>query len=265
MRSLLGIVCALLLTDIAQGESGPLGWGREELREELSSDRPDFTESVMTIESGHMQFELGYTFTKDNEGQDELRQHVVPEALARFGVTEDLELRLTWTGYESTEENGSRTHGVTDSSLGFKKRLVEGGGGIPDISIIGALFIPTGSASISDDTVIPEMKVLWGYGIGVTEISGNLNFTGPMSDDNRYLLVSNSVALGWSLSATVGFYAEYFGLYPADDVPESDEHYLNGGFTWGLTRDLQLDIRAGGGLNGAAADFFSGTGLVVRF
>ena len=43
------------------------------------------------------------------------------------------------------------------------------------------------------------------------------------------------------------------------------EHYFDGGFTYKFTKDVQWDIRAGYGLNRAAADFFGGMGLSLRF
>jgi hypothetical protein len=40
---------------------------------------------------------------------------------------------------------------------------------------------------------------------------------------------------------------------------------LNGGFTWLITENLQLDWRAGFGLNEEADDFFTGAGFGIRF
>ena len=39
------------------------------------------------------------------------------------------------------------------------------------------------------------------------------------------------------------------------------EHYIDGGFTYLLNNDTQLDIRAGQGLNPSADDFFAGVGF----
>jgi hypothetical protein len=43
------------------------------------------------------------------------------------------------------------------------------------------------------------------------------------------------------------------------------QHYLNGGFTYLVSDDIQLDLRAGFGLSDAADDFFAGPGLSIRF
>lgn len=54
-------------------------------------------------------------------------------------------------------------------------------------------------------------------------------------------------------------------LAPIDTDAARTEHYFDGGVTYRVTNDLQLDVRAGTGLNDAAADVFGGGGAVVRF
>ena len=49
----------------------------------------------------------------------------------------------------------------------------------------------------------------------------------------------------------------------ADSAPV--EHYMDGGFTFLLHNNLQLDFRAGFGLNEQSDDYFAGTGLIFRY
>ena len=56
---------------------------------------------------------------------------------------------------------------------------------------------------------------------------------------------------------------EYFGAYPAGE--HDSENYLNGGVTYLINNDLQLDGRVGYGLNGRDDDFFVGFGTAVRW
>jgi len=46
---------------------------------------------------------------------------------------------------------------------------------------------------------------------------------------------------------------------------EENEHSVNGGVSFLLRDNLQLDLSAGVGLNDAAHDFFVGAGAVWRF
>jgi hypothetical protein len=68
-----------------------------------------------------------------------------------------------------------------------------------------------------------------------------------------------------SLTERLGSYAEGFALVPDGADTNRPQQYFNGGFTYLLTHDIQLDVRAGVGLNEAADDFFVGSGLSVRF
>ena len=62
-----------------------------------------------------------------------------------------------------------------------------------------------------------------------------------------------------------GAYTEWFALFPHSADTARPEHYFNGGFTYLLSDDIQWDIRAGKGLNGAADDYFVGTGVSLRY
>ena len=87
-------------------------------------------------------------------------------------------------------------------------------------------------------------------------------------DDNSqsaYTEWAQSWTLAYSISNRVGAYTEWFALFPHSGDAVKPEHYFNGGFTYLLNNDVQWDIRAGVGLNGAADDYFLGTGLSLRF
>jgi len=256
-------VIGLLLPVSANAESGPLGWGQEELTQELETDRPDFTEGTQTVQPGHFQVELGYTFTTDNEEID-IDAHSAPELLLRVGLLDDLEFRLAWEGYLREETDVDETDGVSDMSVGFKHRMYYQDGLLPDFSFLGELGLPVGSSEFTSDELEAAGKFLWAYGFESYSVAGNINFGTPVGVEERYLEFSTSAALGASLSDAIGIYGEYFAFFPVEDVAETTEQYLNGGFTFGLSENTQLDVRAGFGLNEAADDFFTGAGLAFR-
>ncbi len=245
-------------------ETGPLGWGTREHKEDMETDRPDFTEGTQTIQPGHMQFELGYTYTRDKADSLKIEEHIAPELLMRIGIINDLEFRYTWGGYISNELNDLRDEGVTDTSLGFKQRIFRQNEARPDLSLIGELFVPTGSSTFSANKTEPVIKLLWAYSFNGFAIAGNLNFSYLSGEEERYTEVANALTIGIDLSENLATYLEYYGLYPTTNVIERTEHIINGGFTYALSDDIQLDIRSGFGLNYAAPNFFSGLGLTFR-
>ena len=80
-------------------------------------------------------------------------------------------------------------------------------------------------------------------------------------DSTRHFVFSPELALSRSLGERLGAFVEYFA-----DIEESasDQHSLDGGFTWLARDDLQLDLSAGIGLNDEAPDFFVAAGVSWR-
>lgn len=255
-----------------------LGLDAAPLDEPIVTDRPDFTESTLTVPRGRFQLEAGYTYTHDDEDGVRTGDHLFPEALLRVGLVDDWELRLAWFGWSLTESLSRETNdagrrvdvkehddGGTDMSVGFKTHLIDQDGLIPDFGIIGELSLPTGAGGKTSGDVDPGMKLLWAYAL--TErmsLSGNVNFAVPTSERGRFFQTAASVSLGYTWTDWLGSYVEYFGLYPNDRGTDC-AHTVNGGFTFPITDNLQFDVRAGVGLNEEADDLFAGTGFSIRF
>ena len=94
---------------------------------ELITDRPDKTESAVTVPPGYVQLETGWTFTREDEGGVRLGTHDVPGTLVRIGLVRWMELRIGWNGYTSEKVRvGSfqaRESGIGDTELGVKIHL----------------------------------------------------------------------------------------------------------------------------------------------
>jgi hypothetical protein len=253
-------------------------WDPAPLTGPLESDRPDFTESTSTVPRGHFQLEGGYTFTYDHEDRTRTRAHTAPELLLRTGLLDNFELRIGWAGYTWMNEKAPGetragrpitvedwSQGGSDQYLGFKWKLVDQDGLRPDFAIIPAITVPTGGNGFSSGDVDPEIKLAWGYDLSQRwALAGNLNFAVPTGEEGRFFQTANSISLACALLDNVGSYLEYYGFYPNERSSDC-AHALNGGLTWQLTPNLQLDWRIGTGLNEEAEDFFTGVGFVIRF
>ncbi len=73
-----------------------------------------------------------------------------------------------------------------------------------------------------------------------------------------------TAAVGFGLTDVVGAFAETFGAVALESAGVSTYH-VDGGFTFLVRRQLQLDVSGGVGLNDAADDWFVGAGVSVRF
>ena len=86
----------------------------------------------------------------------------------------------------------------------------------------------------------------------------------PTDDGGRFFQASASLSAAVALSEKVGAYVEYFGFYP--NAEHSDAaHTINGGLTYLINNNFQIDWRIGAGLNEEADDFFTGVGFAFRF
>jgi hypothetical protein len=277
------IALAAIAVDSAWAESGYrktlLQWsygtsfeGGPDLYDPIVTDRPDFTESSVTVGYGVIQLETGYTFTHDSDAGDSTRSHSFPESLLRIGMfAEWFEFRVDWNyGDEQTEiaalENSAS--GAEDLGLGVKLALTPQESLLPETAIIFQMSVPTGSAEFTADEVLPGFNYLYGWDINEDWSTGGSSAINRAVDDgtgDAYHELSQSWTVGRSWTDRVSSYAEWFVIAPTSADTVQTEHYFNGGFTVLLNDDLQWDIRAGLGLNDAADDFFTGTGLSMRY
>ena len=250
----------------------------EPLEGPMETGRPDFTESTDAIPTGHAQLEMGYTFTLDRDGKTRARNHTAPEFLLRLGVASNVELQLGWEGYNWSETRAPAQtragrpvrrqewdQGASDFSIGLKYKFAEQEGTRPHMGIIAVLTAPSGSANISGGDVEPEVIFLWAYHVDDRlSIAGNAGVAIPSDSGDRFAQGKASIEFGYSVTDRLGAYAEYFGLYP--NAEHSDAaHSINGGVTYLISDNFQLDARVGAGLNEEADDFFTGIGFAVRW
>lgn len=244
--------------------------GEEE--DTIVTDRPDFTEASTTVGRGRVQFELGYTFTEDNDRVTRSSSHSYPELLIRIGLCAWFELRIANNVAGETLGAGGLSDsnsGLEDMYLGCKIALTPQCGWLPEMVLMPQMTVPTGHDDFTDDEVLPGLN--WLYGWDVTEhISCGGSTQGNRARDDAghfYTEFAQSFTIGYGLTDRLGAYTEWYALFP-DSAAAPDtkpQHYFDGGFTYLVTNDLQLDIRGGVGLNDAADDYFVGSGLAVRF
>ena len=261
-----------------KAKPGPFSLEPAPLDGPLVTERPGFGDSTEIVPRGHVQFESGYTFTLDKENRVKKRSHNTQELLSRFGIIENLELQMFWSGYtwqnDRVREETDRgreftsedwTQGSSDLFMALKTKVLKQDGLIPTLSILSGISVPSGSAPFSSGDVDPETRLIWGYALDETfSVGGNVNLAVPTDGNDRFFQTAASISLGAALTDRLGGFIEYFGIYP--NSRNSDcAHSVDGGFTYLLTDNVQLDVSTGVGLNEEAPDFFVGAGIAMRF
>jgi hypothetical protein len=140
---------------------------------------------------------------------------------------------------------------------------------VAEMALMPQMNIPTGHDDFSADQVLPGLNWLYGWDITDHISAGGSTQGNRVVDDtgHAYTEYAQSFTIGYGLTDRLGAYTEWFAFFPHSAInPDvKPQHYFDGGFTYLLTNDLQLDIRGGIGLNDAADDYFVGSGLSVRF
>ena len=90
--------------------------------EPLESDRPDFTESPVTVGKGVVQLETGYDFFLNHAGNDLQTTHSFPDTLWRIGMFADwFEWRIEYN-YEIVDDTFSNGRLAADSPARQRQR-----------------------------------------------------------------------------------------------------------------------------------------------
>lgn len=238
------------------GERSPLG----EL-DSIATDRPDFTEASSTVGMGVTQLEMGYTFASASGAAS----HSWGEPLLRQGLLANwFELRFA-AAPVSVFGTGSES-GFEDIYVGLKLALTQQAGILPEVAIVPQMTVPTGGSAFSADRTLGGANLLYGWDI-TDEFSfgGSTQFNQSVDDALvPYDEWAQSLTVGRSLTEKLASFLEWYALVPVDSAGVQTSHYLNGGFTYVLSADVQLDIRAGKGLSDTSDDYFIGAGVSFR-
>ena len=231
---------------------------------ELITDRPDATESSSTVAPGYVQYEIGWTHFED-EDKDGLgaRGDSFPETLLRIGLVEDLELRLGYTGYNWVHQEqavgGSKSRDFSgEPEIGFKVRLAEEEGAMPEIALMSHLEVPAFSSKSAE----PSYRFAFSHTLS-EDLSLVYNL-GQAFDTDGGDLFQYTAALGLGLSEKWGVFAEFFGDIPTGNDSADPANTFGGGLTYLWRENVQLDVLAGVGLSESADDWFIGTGISFR-
>lgn len=233
--------------------------------ENLEPDRPDVTNGTHIVDVGLLQLEFGSTWTR---GRSAVRSVGTP-LTARVGLTDWLEARIGGDGFLTVTDPSGHQSGFGNVQLGAKLRLWADPGGVPVLSVLPAVNLPTASESkglgsgesdftiavLTGADVLAHAHIDVNYGIGrIGAGTGLPRFTQHLAS--------------WSASAEIHGpvtpYVEGFWF----SRQEPDGHALvavDGGAIYVISPRLALDGGVQVGLSAAAPPLaaFGGLSIVV--
>ena len=240
---------------------------------ELTTDRPDQTESAETVFPGGIQIEIGWTHAENDDDGLDLATDAFPQTLIRYGLLERFELRFGFDGYvwqdlDDAADGSLDDEGAGDMEVGFKYKLWDEQGCAPQTALLVGTTLPTGEAGFSSERLDPSVRLACAHTLSET-FSLGYNLAGiwetnedETGDRDTTASVAYSAVLGIALTDRAGTFLEFFGSLPTDEGKPANS--IDTGLTYLVTENLQLDVLGGVGLSDDAEDWFIGAGVVYR-
>ncbi|GEQ84759.1 hypothetical protein ULMS_02670 [Patiriisocius marinistellae] len=232
---------------------------------ELITDRPDATEAPNTVPKGALQIETGAFYTSFEENSIKEETFVYNTTLLRYGLLENLELRLGWNFEEArTTVNGNVApnvlSGLSPLLAGVKVNITEEKGLMPTIGLIGHLFLPFSAANdYKPENTAIDFRFAFDHTLS-KKSSIAYNLGAQWEADTLGAAYIYTVAYGYSITDSYGFYLELYG-----DLPEnsSANHFWDTGVTYLILPNLQLDATIGTSIT-KGQDLLVSAGLSYR-
>lgn len=226
---------------------------------DLSADRPDTTESPITVDAGHFQVEASL-FDWGREGRADT--YTVMSTNVKAGLTDNTDIQFVFDSYVWDESGGTSVEGFGDVTVRYKWNLWGNDGGDTAFALFPFVKIPTGTSLSNDEweggLILPfSMDLAEGWGLG---LMAEIDIVDDGAGSHEFEFVHTAV-LGHDLTEKAGVFVEYIGVAAEDRYEAS----AAAGLTYLLNDNLMLDCGCRVGLNDDAEDIGLFTGFTVRF
>lgn len=241
---------ALLGTVEARADACPTA------KDEITTDRPDVTNSSLVVPTGSFQSENGINFSSRAGGQTIDGTNT----RWRLGVAPCLELLVDLPTYSANVRQPGSS-GFSDVAPAVKWQISPVPGTI-DLSVVTGVALPTGTAAIAGAGAQPYLQFPWSWelrdGWGVSGMF--TEFFRPQELSTRHV-TETTFSLEKKLTEKFSVFTEYVGDYPEGAGPILQ---INSGGEYRLSRSQQVDFHIAFGLNHTAPSYVVGIGYSFR-
>ncbi len=261
-------VCLVILSCTAGGAAA---------QEAVEPDRPDVTNGTHIVDIGLLQIELGGLYTHAAPGDHAAGTPVT----ARVGLADWLEARIGTDGFLARHSGSSSAAGAGNLQVGAKLRVWAEPGGLPVLSILPAVNIPTASAEkgLGSGAADYTLAVLTGTDIGRhahADVNYGLGAIGIGEGQPHFVQHLVSISTSAAASDNWNPYVEAFWFsreeangrsvvaIDAGAIYELGERYaLDGGVQLGVTSNAPA-FAAFGGVTIVVGEILGGHGVHAR-
>lgn len=225
----------------------------------LVTDRPDQTESAITIPKYSLQLETGFAYESLRENDISIDNYSLASTLIRYGLVEYLELRFGGSYLITTEVNTN--YGLGNFLAGLKINFINEEGNSFAFGLLAQVLLPFGEASFNPPNVDPQLIAAISKSVSDRiSIAANLGvFHSSLIEEVIYLYTG---VVGLTFTNSLSMFLEIYGKITPSYTPIIN---FDGGFTYLLTNDFQLDLSTGKGISGVDSIWFLSSGISFRF
>jgi hypothetical protein len=245
---------------------------------EMSTDRPDKTESAYTVDAGHFQIEMDLvTYERDHDtaaGANTVTESwgVAPINL-KVGLCNRVDLQLvldTYSHVRTVDRVGNtRTtqRGFGDITTRLKVNLWGNDDGRTALAVMPFVKLPSnqdhlGNHAVEGGVILPlALDLGGGFGMGLMT---EFDFAQDSASTDYHAEFVNSVTVSHDIVGNLGGYLEFWSLASAERGARW-QGTLDVGLTYGLTKNIQLDGGINLGVTKSAPDLQPFLGLSIRF
>jgi hypothetical protein len=240
---------------------------------EMETDRPDKTESPITVDAGHFQLEMDLlTYTSDRSKHERLTAWSVAATNLKIGLLNNVDLQLivpTYNVQRTTDRDTHQTHRVSgfgDLTLRCKTNFWGNDGGATAFGIMPFVKLPTaagdlGNGALETGVILPVLFRLpadWEIG---TEIE--IDHARNSARGGYHQEFIQAITVGHDIGKFSG-YVEIFSNV-SNEAHAGWIATLDCGVSYRVTRNVQLDTGINIGLTKAADDLNPFVGLSLRY
>ncbi|MGB7159037.1 MAG: transporter [Tepidisphaeraceae bacterium] len=244
------------------------------LMRELSTDRPDTTESAYTVDAGHLQIETSFVdYTRDNDGGGDFDSLSILPTNVKLGLTNNMDVQFVfepWISENFDPDDGSPDEDVSGfgvTQLRLKVNLWGNDGGDTALALMPFVQFPTSdddfgaTDKIEGGLIVPFAMSLpreWGLGL-----MAEFDAVRDGADEDYELQFVHTATVGHDIVGDLAGYIEYIGITTTEEG-NGYVSLLGGGLTYGVNENVQLDCGVNFGLSKEADDFNVFAGVSVR-
>ena len=249
-----------------------------ELMREMSTDRPDKTESAYTVDAGHYQIEMdivSWSVDHYNAIPGDHRSEAVAIAPMNLkaGLLNNVDLQLVIQPYISLREHNVAA-GQVEENRGFgdviprlKVNLWGNDGGATALSVMPYIKLPTNTDHVGNNSVEGGLMVPFALSLPQEVNLGlmtQLDIVRDESGDGHHPEFVNTITISRGIVGELSGFVEFFSSVSTESGSEWVGTF-DAGLTYMLTDDIQLDAGVYVGLTRAADDINPFLGISWRF